>query len=60
VQSNAVFATLPLPVAEILRRRYLFHYWDEAARTVRWMTAFDTTPEHVDDFLDDIRKAAAM
>ncbi|MEW9555662.1 low specificity L-threonine aldolase [Nonomuraea sp. NPDC050783] len=59
VQSNAVFATLPHAVTETLRRRYLFHYWDETAGTVRWMTAFDTTPEHVDDFLDDLRKAAA-
>ncbi|MFB4276246.1 low specificity L-threonine aldolase [Nonomuraea sp. MTCD27] len=60
VESNAVFATLPPAVAETLRQRYLFHYWDEAAGTVRWMTAFDTTPEHVDDFLDDIHKAAAV
>ncbi|MGP4096104.1 threonine aldolase family protein [Nonomuraea sp. KM90] len=60
VESNAVFATLPPAVAETLRQRYLFHYWDEAAGTVRWMTAFDTTPEHVDDFLDDIRKAVAV
>ncbi|GAA3541906.1 low specificity L-threonine aldolase [Nonomuraea rosea] len=59
VQSNAVFATLPAAVVETLRQRYLFHYWDEATGVVRWMTAFDTTPEHVDDFLDDIRKAAA-
>ncbi|WP_043614916.1 threonine aldolase family protein [Nonomuraea candida] len=58
VQGNAVFATLPTAAIEILQQRYLFHYWDEAAGTVRWMTAFDTTPEHVDDFLDDIRKAA--
>lgn len=59
VQSNAVFATLPLTVVEALHRRYLFHDWDATTGTVRWMTAFDTTPEHVDDFLDDIRKAAA-
>ncbi|WP_241564562.1 threonine aldolase family protein [Nonomuraea polychroma] len=59
VQSNAVFAALPPAITEALRRRYLFHPWDEAATVVRWMTAFDTTPEHVDDFLDDIRKAAA-
>ncbi|MFG1709321.1 threonine aldolase family protein [Nonomuraea sp. M3C6] len=60
VQSNAVFASLPPVAAETLRQRYLFHHWDEAAGIVRWMTAFDTTPEHVDDFLDDIRKTAAM
>lgn len=59
IQSNAVFAVLPPAVAEILGGRYLFHHWDEQAGIVRWMTAFDTTPENVDDFLDDIRKAAA-
>ncbi|GAA4521509.1 threonine aldolase family protein [Nonomuraea ferruginea] len=58
VESNAVFARLPIQVATALKRRYLFHFWDETAGVVRWMTAFDTTPEHVDDFLDDIRKAA--
>ncbi|MCF6468200.1 aminotransferase class I/II-fold pyridoxal phosphate-dependent enzyme [Nonomuraea sp. MG754425] len=58
VQSNAVFATLPHALAEALQQRYLFHFWDESAGTVRWMTAFDTTPEHVDDFLDDLHKAA--
>lgn len=59
VESNAVFAALPPTVAETLLRRYLFHHWDESAGVVRWMTAFDTTPEHVDDFLEDIRKAAS-
>ncbi|MFI7708121.1 threonine aldolase family protein [Nonomuraea sp. NPDC049480] len=59
VQSNAVFAALPPAVTETLLRRYSFHYWDKAAGIVRWMTAFDTTSEHVDDFLDDIRKAVA-
>ncbi|MET7336439.1 aminotransferase class V-fold PLP-dependent enzyme [Nonomuraea sp. NPDC005650] len=58
LQSNAVFAVIPPAVTETLKRRYLFHYWDERAGIVRWMTAFDTTPEHVDDFLDDIRKSA--
>ncbi|GGO62352.1 threonine aldolase family protein [Nonomuraea cavernae] len=57
VQSNAVFATLPAEAAAALQERYLFHQWDEAAGIVRWMTAFDTTPEHIDDFLTDIRKA---
>ncbi|MFC4012900.1 threonine aldolase family protein [Nonomuraea purpurea] len=60
VQSNAVFATLPPAAIEILRSRYLFHPWDETAGTVRWMTAFDTTPEHIDDFLNDIHKATAV
>ncbi|MGI5268127.1 threonine aldolase family protein [Nonomuraea sp. CA-218870] len=58
VESNAVFARLPVPMATTLQRRYRFHFWDEAAGVVRWMTAFDTKPDHVDDFLTDIRKAA--
>ncbi|GAA4053246.1 threonine aldolase family protein [Nonomuraea soli] len=57
VQSNAVFATLPAPAVSVLQQRYRFHYWDEEANLVRWMTAFDTTPDQVDEFLDDIRKA---
>ncbi|WP_223189974.1 threonine aldolase family protein [Nonomuraea terrae] len=57
VEGNAVFATLPHAATETLRRRYLFHYWDEPAGTVRWMTAFDTTPEQVDDFLKDLHQS---
>lgn len=60
VQSNAVFATLPKPATAALLARYRFHYWDEAAGTVRWMTAFDTAPDHVDDFLGDIRKSLVL
>lgn len=60
VQSNAVFAALPHNAIRALRERYQFHYWDENANLVRWMTAFDTTPNHVDDFLDDIRKAVTL
>ncbi|WP_090771048.1 threonine aldolase family protein [Nonomuraea maritima] len=59
IESNAVFATLPHSASEKLLQRYLFHYWDEPAGTVRWMTAFDTTPDQVDDFLTDLRKATA-
>ncbi|GAA2297834.1 low specificity L-threonine aldolase [Nonomuraea roseoviolacea subsp. roseoviolacea] len=56
-QGNAAFVVLPKNATAALQSRYLFHYWDEDAGLVRWMTAFDTTPEQVDDFLDDIRKA---
>lgn len=59
VQSNAIFATLPPTTVAILQQRYLFHYWNETTGTVRLMTAFDTTPEHVDDFLNDLAKATA-
>ncbi|WP_214411406.1 threonine aldolase family protein [Sphaerisporangium fuscum] len=57
VESNAVFASLPAGAIEELRSRYLFHVWDATDNTVRWMTAFDTSPEDVDAFISDIRKA---
>ena len=31
--------------------------WDATENVVRWVTAFDTTPEHVDTFIADIRLA---
>ena len=51
VEANAVFAALPHDVAERLRKRYRFYYWDESAGVVRWMCSFDTTPEDVDGFV---------
>ncbi|WP_157253974.1 threonine aldolase family protein [Nonomuraea typhae] len=59
VESNAVFAALPRDAVQTLKARYRFEYWDERAGLVRWMTAFDTTPEHVDDFVADVRKAVS-
>jgi threonine aldolase len=54
VESDAVFARLaPHHIAD-LQREWTFHVWDEAASTVRWMTAFDTQEADVDDFLADI------
>lgn len=54
VQSNAVFATLPHDVAERLQKRYRFYFWDQPAGLVRWMCAFDTTPDDVDAFTEAI------
>ncbi|MSZ77864.1 MAG: threonine aldolase, partial [Actinobacteria bacterium] len=50
VQANAVFATLPVEVSRRLMERFHFYFWDEAAGVVRWMCAWDTTPEDVDAF----------
>ncbi|GAA2891428.1 low specificity L-threonine aldolase [Streptosporangium fragile] len=57
VQSNAVFPALPEKAIAELQRRYLFHVWDAAENVVRWVTSFDTMPEHVDAFVADIRLA---
>jgi threonine aldolase len=56
VEANAVFAVLPAAVADRVRSRYSFYTWDEVSGEVRWMTAFDTTPEDVDAFADLIER----
>ena len=49
--ANAIFATLPNDVADRIRERVRFYDWDRARGEVRWMTAWDTTPEDVDHFV---------
>jgi len=58
VESNGVFATLDPALIEPLQREWSFHVWDADEHTVRWMAAFDTTEEDIDEFLAGIRTAA--
>ena len=54
VQANGVFARLPHEaIANLLAElpgEPPFHVWDEQRDIVRWMCAWDTTPEDVDEF----------
>jgi threonine aldolase len=50
VHANAVFAVLPPEAAARLQEEFAFYVWDEASGEVRWMCAWDTTPEDVDAF----------
>jgi len=50
-QANAIFATVPNEIADGIRERIRFYDWDRARGEVRWMTAWDTTPEDVDRFV---------
>jgi len=50
VQANAVFAIVDRDVANRLREKFRFYDWNPATGEVRWMCAFDTTPEDVDQF----------
>ncbi len=59
VQSNAVFAALEAEHIETLQREWTFYAWDESERVVRWMTAFDTTEDDVDAFIEAIRKVVS-
>jgi threonine aldolase len=57
VQTNAVFAALPMEVTRSLQRDYPFYVWDESAGEVRWMCSWDTTEEDVDAFAEAVRAA---
>lgn len=57
VESNGVFAVLPPHLIPDLQRRYFFYVWNESISEVRWMTAFDTTPEEVFDFVESLKQA---
>jgi threonine aldolase len=59
VQSNAVFAALAPERVRALQQDWTFYTWNENESVVRWMTAFDTTPDDVDAFIDAIRASAA-
>ncbi len=54
VQANAVFARLPRPAIDALLAdwpaEHPFYIWDEPGNVVRWMCAWDTRPEDVEEF----------
>jgi threonine aldolase len=47
-------------VAERLQERFAFYVWDEATGEVRWMCAWDTTPDDVDAFAAAVADACAV
>jgi threonine aldolase len=51
VEANAVFARVPEHAIQALQAVAPFYVWDERSSEVRWMTAWDTTPEDVDGFV---------
>jgi threonine aldolase len=59
VEANAVFAVLPADVTRRLQQRVRFHVWSERTGEVRWMTAWDTTPDDVNQFVRAIREEFA-
>jgi len=61
VEANAVFAILPAAASERLRAELEgdppFYVWDEDSGAVRWMCAWDTEPDDVDQFAAQIGAA---
>ncbi len=54
-QVNSMFVTLPAHAIRPLQQWSFFWDWDESARLVRWMTAWDTTSDDVSAFLAGVR-----
>lgn len=59
VQANGVFAILPPGAAAALQERFRFYTWDEHTGEVRWMCAWDTRAEEVDEFVAAIAEVVA-
>jgi threonine aldolase len=59
VEANAVFASLEPDLIEPLQRDWSFHVWDTGEHVVRWMAAFDTGEDDVDEFAAAVRAAAS-
>jgi threonine aldolase len=58
-QANSVYAVLDNAVADRIRARVRFYDWNRIKGEVRWMTAFDTTTDDIDSFVDIIREELA-
>lgn len=55
VEANALFVIFPEEKREIIRSNYFFYDWNESIGEVRLMCSFDTTKEHIDEFINYIK-----
>lgn len=55
-EANALFVRLPPAAIAPLAARFGFHLWDEERSVVRWMTAWDSGEEEIDDLLARLRE----
>ena len=59
VESNAVFAIVPVWLSEELNKKHYFYVWDEQTNEVRWMCSFNTRKEDIDEFVQDLKDIIA-
>ncbi|MCL2074729.1 MAG: aminotransferase class V-fold PLP-dependent enzyme [Marinilabiliaceae bacterium] len=60
VQVNSIFAIIPKEWIKPLQKESFFYVWDEENSEVRWMTAFDTSEEDIDSFVELISEYNAI
>lgn len=56
VQTNVVFAQIPAAWISPLQKECFFYVWNASTSEVRWMCAFDTTKEDVDNFVQRLKE----
>lgn len=56
VQTNALFVKIPKGKISKIQDESYFYIWDENSGEVRWMTAFDTTEDDIDRFIEILKK----
>jgi threonine aldolase len=56
VEANGVFARVPPVHIPALQERMFFYVWNVETAEVRWMTAWDTTEEDVEQFAAAVRE----
>lgn len=56
VEANAVFAVIPGESIAPLQEKFFFYIWNETTSEVRWMTAFDTTPQDIEAFVAEVER----
>ncbi|HET9408750.1 MAG TPA: low specificity L-threonine aldolase [Candidatus Sulfotelmatobacter sp.] len=57
VEANGVFVQLPPSAIEKILEQYFFYMWIEEKSIVRWMCAFDTTGEDIQEFVRVVAEA---
>ena len=56
VQSNGVFAVMPVEIAETVSKSFFFYPWNELTSEYRLMTSWDTTIDDIDEFVALLKK----
>lgn len=56
VESNAIFPAIPKEWFKPLREKFFFYLWDEKEYVCRWMTSWDTTPDDIETFSQEVLK----
>lgn len=54
IETNGIWAVIPKALAEKMQNAQFFYPWDESKNEYRIMTAFDTTKEEIDTFIQAI------